>query len=187
MHNNSHNILDLEFNYAKDTAAQAINDRYTMLNFYVGLIAAVSAITTNFLLATAYSQSYLVLSPLLIISGLVGWIFLAIMIRLRQACLSSLESMNTIKAAYAAADNSLDSAFVWTNNTLPSAYKPWSIHYFSSLLISLLSSLSLATGIGFFFYGYERRGLALLASIVCFTGNLLLQAYIYRKALLGNK
>lgn len=181
---NASQILELEFHYAQETASQAINDRYTMLNFYIGIVTATGSICAGLISTQAGSQlSYVASAGLLLTAALVGWVFVAIMIRLRQAWLSSLESMNNIKQLYVSTDPEIGRAFRWSNSTLPLAHKPWSIHYFSTLLIVSLNTLCLSLGAGLYLFANQRRGVALVVSIGIFLVSLILQLWTYRKVL----
>jgi len=176
----------MEFGYAKETASQAINDRYTMLNYYIGIVTAVGSISAGLISTQKGNNVFVASAGLLLITAIVGWVFLAIMLRLRQAWLSSLQTMNEVKSAYITSDSDLAPALRWSNQTLPKAYKPWSIHYFSSLLIVALNSLCLALAFGLYLFSINRRGMSVAISLGLFLFSTVLQLYIYRRVLAGN-
>jgi len=159
-------ILELEFGYAQETAAEALEDRTTVVNFYLILAGALSSIalgllqleqgrvpfvslteeTTGLLGARLPSLVYSLIFWLI---GLLGFFTLMKLIRLRQAHQDSLKAMNRIKDFYKQRFPEVDAAFLWKTNTIPRADKPWTITFNLSLLVVLLDSLAIAVGVFF--------------------------------------
>jgi hypothetical protein len=143
-------LLALEFEYARATASEAMNDRHTVVNFYLVLtgvvLSAVIALVgadRQWPLPTTLHVAGMVL---LWVLDIVGWLYLLQLVRLRQAWRGSVLAMNQIKnfylqnAAYFE-PAALKQALRWRPDTVPPAAKPWTIHFFYAVLISLLNSM----------------------------------------------
>lgn len=148
----SEKILELEFNYIKETAHQANQDRHKMLNFYIGISTTVGTLSigilsladTRFTDGVAYGIALVVL-----LVGITGWVFLAMMIRLRQSWHESMVAMNTLKSFYIEnSENKLSPAFMWDFDTLPKPHRLWNIHFYSTGLVIFISSLALGLFVG---------------------------------------
>lgn len=152
---NPEKILIAEFEYARETAAQAMDDRHKMVNFYLIIVGVIFTAVAS-LLSTVKKSSLgesiadvpwtCVTSVLLAALFLVGFLYLMKLIRLRQAWRDSALSMNQIKDYYSKRLGRYrlnKFAFRWTTRTLPSANKLWTVFFFSALLIVLLDSLAL--------------------------------------------
>ncbi len=146
----SADVLKLEFEYARLTASEAMRDRHTMVNFYLlafGVIATgVLAILSR---ETELPQSMGTL--LLWILCAVGWLYFLKIIRLRQAWHESAKAMNQIKEFFILHDQNFEPdelrpAFRWQAHTLPSPGKPWTVFFYSALLIALLDSMAYVLG-----------------------------------------
>jgi hypothetical protein len=120
-----------------------------MVNFYL-LVAGfvITGVTT--VLGTKSLPSY-VATALLWLLCCIGWIYFLSIIRLRQAWHESARTMNQIKLFYVQHTelnpDDLYGAFRWKAHTLPPAYKPWNVHFYSAMLIGLLDSLAYVAGI----------------------------------------
>jgi hypothetical protein len=143
------NILELEFHYIKETADQAIADRYTMLNFYIGICTAVGSVCVAIITSNQSEIARLGLAGLCVLTSVVGGIFLAIMIRLRQAWHESIKALNKLKQYVISQSQipALSQAFLWNTTTIPTRNKLWTIHFYSSLLVIMLSSVYLGVGV----------------------------------------
>lgn len=145
-------ILIAEFEYARETAAQAMNDRHTMVNYYLlivgigftaitGLINVIKDARAHFYLDLPLTLAFI----LFMVYG-IGILFLLKLVRLRQAWHDSAKSMNKIKDFYDKKFPGLalsTNAFRWTSQTLPKPQKKYTIFFFSALLIIFLDSLVL--------------------------------------------
>jgi hypothetical protein len=147
-------ILISEFEYARETASQSMEERRTVINYYLlvfggagtGVIAVLSGFGTN--------NEFLVgATALLWLVCLIGWLTLFNLIALRLAWNNSALSMNYIKEFYV--DNAeevgmkkedLESAFFFRANTLPAPNKRWNTFHYSTLLVSLLDSAAFVGG-----------------------------------------
>lgn len=148
-------ILIAEFEYASQTASQAMDDRHKIVNMYFSITGAISTIITAALgLITkghlsemaAMGMFRLTVSGLLAFIFIAGLIFLMILIRLRQTWRDSALCMNQIKDYYSRrlGQYRLNKfAFRWTSRTLPRANKLWTVFFFSASEIVILDSLVL--------------------------------------------
>jgi hypothetical protein len=143
-------ILGWEFDYAKTTASQAMQDRHTMINYYllaVGITASglVGVLGKNLSLPTSSGTLFLWL-----LCG-IGWLYFLKLIRLRQAWHGSMCAMNQIKEFYIQHSDKfspevLRAAFRWQSDSLPSPDQPWTVFFYSGMLIALLDSVAYAAG-----------------------------------------
>jgi hypothetical protein len=146
----SGDILKLEFEYARFTASEAMGDRHTMVNFY---LLAFGVIATG-VLAILSREADLPQSTgtmLLWILCAVGWLYFLKIVRLRQAWHDSAQAMNQIKEFFIQHDDRFDPeelrpAFRWQAHTLPPPDKPWTVFFYSALLIALLDSMAYVLG-----------------------------------------
>ena len=148
-------ILQWEFEYARTTASEAMNDRQTLVNFYLAIVGALLTAVAILIIEgpelqelSAYHAIGAVVLWALVI---VGWIFFLQMVQLRRAWYRSARSMNRIKDFYLehAQDfnrEELGEAFLWKTESLPRPDKKWNIFFFSMTLIAFLNSLSFTFG-----------------------------------------
>lgn len=146
----SADILKLEFEYARLTASEAMRDRHTMVNYY---LLAFGVIATGVLgILSREADLPLSIGTLLLwILCAVGWLYFLKIIRLRQAWHESARAMNQIKDFFIHHDQhfqpeELRPAFRWQAHTLPSPDKPWTVFFYSALLITLLDSMAYILG-----------------------------------------
>jgi hypothetical protein len=146
----SADILKLEFEYARFTASEAMQDRHTMVNFYL-LAFGVIATGVLAILSREANLPQSIGTLLLWILCAVGWLYFLKIIRLRQAWHESARAMNQIKEFFIQHDDhfkpeELRTAFRWQAHTLPSPDKPWTLFFYSALLIALLDSMAYFIG-----------------------------------------
>jgi hypothetical protein len=156
----SADILRLEFEYARLTASEAMRDRHTMVNFY---LLAFGVIATGVLgiLSREADLPQSIGTLLLWILCAVGWLYFLKIIRLRQAWHESARAMNQIKEFFIQHDQHFDPdelrpAFRWQAHTLPSPDKPWTVFFYSVLLITLLDSMAYILGSGLLDFNLSR-------------------------------
>jgi hypothetical protein len=143
-------ILRLEFEYARVTASEAMQDRHTMVNFYL-LVAGVVVSGVVGVLAQNSGLPKVVGAMLLWLLCGIGWLYFLKIIRLRQAWHDSARTMNKIKDFYIQHAKNFDpdvlrTAFRWQKHTLPPPDKPWTVFFYSAALISLLDSVAYVAG-----------------------------------------
>jgi hypothetical protein len=143
-------ILGWEFEYARFTASEAMSDRHTMVNFYL-LAFGVIATGVLAILSQEADLPQSIGTLLLWILCAVGWLYFLKIIRLRQAWHDSAQAMNQIKEFFIQHDGHFDPdelrpAFRWQAHTLPPPDKPWTVFFYSALLIALLDSMAYVLG-----------------------------------------
>jgi hypothetical protein len=144
------NILDWEFEYARTTASEAMEQRHIMVNFYL-LVAGVAASGVIAVLGESSNLPKAVGTLLLWLLCGIGWLYFLAIIRLRQAWHDSARAMNQIKEFYFQHTQNLSrdvlrSAFRWQAHTLPAPGKPWTVFFYSAMLIAFLDSAAYVAG-----------------------------------------
>jgi len=148
-------ILALEFEYARVTASEAMNDRQAMVNFYLAIAGAIPTVIAILIIDGPEVASLAVYhtagAAALWILVAIGWVFFLKVIQLRLAWHRSALAMNRIKDFYLehTADfdpDELRQAFQWRTSTLPPRDMRWNIFFYSAMLIGLLNSLSFTLG-----------------------------------------
>ncbi|MDZ7344490.1 MAG: hypothetical protein ONA90_08240 [candidate division KSB1 bacterium] len=143
-----------EFDYAKETAAQAMSDRLTLVNYFLlsaGVVLAGFGVMVSYEGGVRFAYRYEMLIALGLLFNTVGWVYFMQIVRLRQAWCESARSMNHLKQLFAKnaelLPESAANAFRWKMESIPSASKKLTVFYLSALLISLMSAaaISLAT------------------------------------------
>lgn len=146
----SGDILKMEFEYARFTASEAMQDRHTMVNFYL-LAFGVVATGVLAILSREADLPQSIGTLLLWILCAVGWLYFLKIIRLRQAWHESAQAMNQIKEFFIQHDTQFEPeelrpAFRWQAHTLPSPGQPWTVFFYSAVLIALLDSMAYVLG-----------------------------------------
>lgn len=143
-------ILGREFEYARVTASEANAERHTMVNFYL-LITGVAASGVVAVVGKGTGLPASAGTVLLWLLCGIGWLYFLAIIRLRQAWYESAKAMNRIKEFYFAhvqepAGDVLRAAFRWQEQTLPPPDKPWTVYFYSAMVIALLNSAAYVVG-----------------------------------------
>lgn len=144
-------LLIKEFEYIRETAAQAMNDRHTMVNYFIIITGAFITIIGSRFLGTETllsDRKYLsIITGASVVINFVGWIYFMHIIRLRQAWCDSAAAMNQIKEFYIAngrvPDDIARSAFLWDSKSIPKAGKKSNVSYYSAMLICFVSAVVL--------------------------------------------
>ncbi len=147
-------ILSNEFEYARETAFQAMEERRSVVNFYLLIFGGAGSAVVG-LLSTFASHIELLVGAiaLLWLVCFIGVITLFTLVSLRLAWLASANDMNHVKEFYL--ENSeamgmqreaLQSAFFFHSNTLPSAGKHWNANHYAALLVGVLDSAAFLGG-----------------------------------------
>ncbi len=140
-------ILKLEFEYARETAAEAQSDRTTIVNLYLILVGGVGSIVLGLPRGLdAPPGAYALLFALL---AVIGFFTLLKLIRLRQAWYESVRAMNTIKDFYLKHFTGLEPAFLWKVDSIPALGKPWTITFNLSILVMIIDCAALAVAVHF--------------------------------------
>jgi hypothetical protein len=144
-------LLLKEFDYIKETAAQAMNDRHTIVNYFIIISGAfITIIGSRFFGSTAIftDTKYIsIITGASLVINFIGWVYFMHLIRLRQAWCDSATAMNQIKEFFVingrVPDDIARSAFLWDIKTLPKAGKKSNVSYYSTMLISFVSAIFL--------------------------------------------
>jgi hypothetical protein len=180
----SEEILKLEFEYARETATQAQNDRTVIVNMYLLLVGGVGSLLVAAQTIAPVERLFVPpqgLSLLLCVLGVLGTLTCFKLIRLRQAWYESARAMNTIKAYYLERIPELHSAFLWKPGTIPAPGKAWTITFILAVMVTLLSSFSYAGALHFL--DLRRGDTQLLLDAIVFLLALGLQILFYLFAL----
>jgi len=196
-------LLLEEFNYAGNSAYQAMEDRARMFNLYlviIGVLASGLVAIYQLTALKAFTQPLTVL--LLVLSGIVGVVFFVQLIRLRQAHQESIITMNLIKEYYLgrfADDNpNIGNVFNWRLAGMKAGERLGSVTFLVCFTVAFLGGLAFAAAA---FVGYilatgaprseplapetylPAGGIGLAILVV----GILLQVIYYRIALSGKK
>lgn len=147
-------IFEWEFEYARSTASEAMEDRHKMVNFYllIGGAAASGALASFGKDFSLHGDPVGGVGTLLLWSfSILGWFYFLSIVRLREAWHDSVKTMLAIKEfCIANVDDFLAAdfaeAFRWRETTLPAPEKAWSLYHFAALLIGFLDSLAFVLG-----------------------------------------
>lgn len=143
-------ILLKEFEYAKETADQAMDDRHTLVNYFLlsaGVVLASFGLMISAEGGAQFAYRYEVVITLSLVFNAVGWVYFMQIVRLRQAWCESARAMNHIKQVFVK-NCRLDfdiakKCFRWDFESIPKAGKKMTVFYFSALLISILNSAAI--------------------------------------------
>lgn len=143
-------VLGWEFEYARTTASEAMQDRHTMVNFYLLAVGVVASGVVAVLGQGTAIPKETGTGLLWLLCG-TGWLYFLQLIRLRQAWYDSARTMNQIKDFYVEhakefTPDVLRRAFRWQTHTLPPPDKPWTLYFYSAVLIGLLDSAAYVAG-----------------------------------------
>jgi hypothetical protein len=146
----SSGILDMEFEYARVTASESMEQRHTLVNFYLVVAGVLSSGVVAVLDVNTRLPESTGTVLLWLLCG-IGWLYFLSIIRLRQAWHDSAQAMNQIKDFYIehaqdVAPDVLCTAFRWRSKTLPPPGKPWTVFFYSAMLIALLDSVAYTAG-----------------------------------------
>ncbi len=142
-------LLLKDYAYIKDTCNQAMNDRHTMINYFLIITGAIiTIVATNLRGATLQEATTRYMLMLVsIFLNFIGWVYFMHIIRLRQAWHGSALAMNQIKEFFIqngrVPDEIARSAFLWDTKSVPAAGRKSNVFYYSTMLISAISSIVL--------------------------------------------
>ena len=143
-------ILGWEFQYAQATASEAMDQRHTLVNFYL-LVTGVAVSAVAAILSGDPTRLRVPGTVLLWMLCGIGWLYFLAIIRLRQAWYDSACAMNQIKEFYIQYSREFEpdvlrTAFRWKANTLPPAEKAWTVFFYSAMIVSLIDSVAYVGG-----------------------------------------
>jgi hypothetical protein len=147
---NPSEILGWEFEYARTTAGESMQDRHTMINYYLLVVGVV--LTGVVAVRGKDSDLPKATAPILLwLLCIVGWFYFLTLIRLRQAWHDSVLAMNQIKQFYIEHAEGIDTAllrtaFRWKPESVPHPARAWTVYFYSAMLIGFLSSIAYIAG-----------------------------------------
>ncbi len=181
-------ILMAEYRYAQETAAQAMDDRHKVVNYFL-LIVGVLLNAVAILLGGEVKSSALTvenldyaISAVLFTLFIIGVLYLLKLVRLRQAWRDSMHVLNDIKQYYhnkLENHNLIPDAFRWNRESFQKNIKLngcKTLFFYSAFLIMLIDSLALGGSIFFIEDNWYFICSFLLASMV-------IQFFMYRTQL----
>ena len=145
-------ILRQEFEYARDSALQANNDRAQVVNLFLILVGGIGSIALA--LPQLAPERSVPLPPsafaiVFLLVGLLGLFTVLKLIRLRQAWHDSVVTMNRIKDFYLAHYPGLAPAFRWRTETIPPPGLIGTITFDLTMLVALIDSFAVGGGMLF--------------------------------------
>jgi hypothetical protein len=162
-------ILKLEFEYARETAAQAQNDRTVIVNLYLILVGGIGSLLLAAITISPIQQLDIppqAAAMLFFVLGALGLLTLFKLIRSRQAWFESVRAMNQIKDYYLHAYPEIESAFLWKMNSVPPLGKAWSITFILSVMVVMLDSLAFMGVVHFLLLLPDGRSQLLIDGII---------------------
>ncbi|MCI0696276.1 hypothetical protein L0337_30265 [candidate division KSB1 bacterium] len=144
-------ILAHEFDYVKETASQAMNDRHTMVNYFLlsaGVVLAGLGLMLSEEGGAKFPYRFEIVVGMNLLFNAIGWVYFMQVVRLRQAWCESARAMNHLKLLFMdncdLRPNLADKVFRWNIKSIPEAAKKMTVFYFSALLISILNAAAIA-------------------------------------------
>ena len=140
-----------EYEYIRETMAQAMNDRHTLVNYF--LLAAGVVIAAIGVIYSDEGMKYSVYKKEISIAiclafAVIAWIYIMKVVRLRQAWCESSAAMNQIKQFFlqnvGISDKGPHTPFRWRSSTIPKAARTGNLYHLEILLISFIASLAIA-------------------------------------------
>ena len=149
-HDLAREVIAAEYGYIAQTAFQANEDRARAWQyFFVTFATLIAALLSTQVGAAIQRQLYLAFVVIFLLLAALGLITVVQLVRLRQAWLGSVQAMNHIKAQLVRDDPTLAAYFLWTNDTVPPAFKWRSFGFLQALSVALLSGLAVGAAVAF--------------------------------------
>ncbi len=153
---NVSDVLGWEFEYARTTASEAMQDRHSMINYYLLLVgisgSGVAAVLGKDIEQRQISNLSAIMGTVILwLLSSIGWFYFLIIIRLRQAWYDSVSAMNQIKDFYIQHANLvephvLQRAFRWKTHGLPAPAKAWTVYFYAAILVGFVNSIAYTLG-----------------------------------------
>lgn len=139
-----------EYEYVRETMAQAMNDRHTLINYFLlatgVVLATIGAVYSKEGLVDFQYKLHLTVAICLTFC-FVAWIYFLKIVRLRQAWCESCAAMNRIKQFFIVNEKPAlaaeQSPFLWRSDTIPLAAKKGNLFHLEALLINFISALAI--------------------------------------------
>jgi hypothetical protein len=142
-------ILQQEFEYARETALQANGDRTQIVNLYLILVGGIGSLVWGLPTMSNGQIAPEVLALASFVLGVLGLFTILKLVWLRRAWHDSVLTMNRIKDFYLAHYPEMGPAFRWRTATIPSPGRVSTITFDLAVLVALIDSLALAGGVLF--------------------------------------
>lgn len=148
-------ILGWEFGYAQTTASEAMQDRHTMINYYLIIVAVVS---TGVIAVLGQDKAKVAIALPIASGAILLWLLASIgsfyflkIASLRRAWYLSVLAMIQIKEFYIRYSNGMNGdtlreAFFFEPETLPARNKRWNVFFYSAMLVAFLNGVSYMAG-----------------------------------------
>jgi hypothetical protein len=172
-------ILMAEFKYAQETAAQAMEDRHRMVNYYLLIVGVIMNVIVRLMKESdqvsegwiSAEESQWMIVILFLTLFIVGVLYLQSVIRLRWMWYGSAEAMNKIKDYYhenLGEFHLKESAFIWTTETLRKMKlgSAATLYFGLALVIIGINALSLSGAVYFLFRNIVTAFLAFTVFVV---------------------
>lgn len=173
-------ILIAEFNYAKEMAFQANEDRIRIYSFY---IASIGTLIASGILVDFDNKDHAAIWSLVFLTlSFWGFISLLKLARLRIAWFEAAKVMNSIKDHYIESNSKLGEVFLWTNRTLPKQDKIWTVAFLTSLIIILFNTIFNVLAAEFTLIAFDSK-VSILAGIIIALISLAIHLYIWFRML----
>ena len=162
-------ILALEYDYIKTTASEAMQDRHTMVNFY--LLVAGGVATGSITILSGDGDLWPLATLLLWLFCGIGWLYFLKLVQLRRAWGGSAAAMAQVKEFCIVHAQQMDpeifrQAFLWTGQTIPPLAGRWTVFFYSAMLIAYIDSVAFVSGALILLGGLPNPGpLAVLLGI----------------------
>lgn len=168
-------ILSSEFNHASKMAFQADEDKVRVFSYY---LATAGTLIATLILGDLNNNFHLFIFGVLFAGlAVLGIMSLLKLAKLRLAWIDSIRTMHRIKSYYIQNNADLEKAFRWTDKTIPSPGKKWTVAFLMAVTISFLSSFSVGGAVFFLGLAINSEFLimpSLFLSLFVFIGQLLL-------------
>ena len=149
-HDLARQVIAAEYGYIAQTAFQANEDRARAWQyFFVTFATLIAALLSTQVNAGIQQQLYLAFVVIFVLLAALGLITVVQLVRLRQAWLGGVQAMNHIKTQLIRDDPTLAAYFLWTNDTVPPAFKWRSFGFLQALSVALLSGLAVGAAVAF--------------------------------------
>ena len=141
-----------EYEYIRETMAQAMNDRHTLVNYFLlaaGVVIAAIGVVYSEEGLKSLSRKNEISVAICMSFSMIAWIYILKVVRLRQAWCESGAAMNQIKQFFLQnAELSNDETYTpfrWKSSTIPRSARIGNLFHLEVLLISFITSLAIGT------------------------------------------
>ena len=179
-------MLSAEFAYIAETAAQAHEDRTSVISFFLIAVGSPLAafFSTELLGSSNFVVTYGLFSGLFFVLTVVGTTTILQLARLRAAWYESMLAMNHMKEFIIQhSEFDISGAFRWRVSTAPEKFNVNSVNFYQAIEVAILSGLLFAACIFFLLNGLRvsNQVLIWILSVGLGTLNIWFQMILYRR------